>query len=1062
MIQFRRTHIQDHLDEIFNKWQLLDDDIWCKLIIMERNRRIGKAYARVPIVTIDGSHTLSYDGYKLALNGFDNHDRDAKTEECRKRIGKGIRIKMDHFGNILIKRLSKSGVYIKEWLQPASTLNGSHGGHSSQLMPSRQQLIKNQNALLAAAINGNSGNPAVIRPGSQVSAFNATSVTPSSSSSGSSMEPPNDSAICDEVISVGGRLDQDKIYVMFDMKKFQANITQELCRTYPDKRKLEQQCFSIVGLARDADDILNLPCWVMVINIVAIEMLNERFPLMDNHHQHTGFPDTMLLDHSGGRRAVCPPQAPNFVSIFEQNNNTSNGNHHHNPHHRGQLLKEDQNGKEEDPYSLPANASSSDLKSSINDYGTNSGKNIGSLLDSANHARYYSSKRAEMYAHKKELSARNPTDASDRLPLSSELKQRSKSNCNIYGHNTKLQNGASHLGGNTRQYNNSSSIYSPGHMLVPLSGDSVPPKLPPRDFVKKTKSKSSSNVSYDGSAANMDPMHNESIYSTGMIPIGGSKEASEISGQQVDKMARKSKKNRFLESLKAPLELAKSSNRSASVMGAPIQAQQQAAGDATGDKKAGKGKGVGGKNGLKSFLSGSKNNNNNNSGKSAKEINSDDKGFKAISNKLSKHNNGKQQTLVDSGEADSVVDSNEDASDDIHQTANQTNSSTSASYNDDLDIPTPDYETDENIYALDTNYRGYSPQSEQPLKQDKQIRRSGVNSMSNKKAGTNGKAHNKEDLYYSGYRAHVPNQHSNGLGNGNLTSEKMLRENSRFVSHNANSGKMLAANNSKLYGRDPIYGSTTGLSAASIVGSRYRSASMQRYYPRGSSQVARSHQEMYDLDSENPYAMSGLHTGGIDLGNPYAATTVNGVGHRRRSVSKPFGLGPTGGAGNLHRVASSMANSNYDIGRSSSGIYGNNSSSSSSDYADWHPQMRKVNSSGYLNSIFKSHIATAGSPIDLFNNNHALNKNQIAGSGTGAYNNTGKHQLKQTRNYATSRTLKSAPPVSALSKQQQQHHQQQQQQQQKQKHHQVASSIVNGGPTYPSYDSSNGKRQCFD
>lgn len=1061
---------------------------------MERNRRIGKAYARVPIVTIDGSHELSYDGYKLALNGFDNHDRDAKTEECRKRIGKGIRIKMDHFGNILIKRLSKSSVYIKEWLQPVSTSGSSHGGRSSQLMPSRQQLIKNQNALLAASMSGG-GVGGVGRAGSQVSAFGVSaSVTPSSSSSGSSMEPPNDSAVCDEVISVGGRLEQDKIYVMFDMKKFQANITQELCRAYPDKRKLEQQCFSIVGLARDADEILNLPCWVMVINIVAIEMLNERFPLMSHHH--TSFPDTMLLDPSAGnRRANQIQSAPNFVSIFEQNNNGQHHNHHHNHHQIRQSCKDDQVNKEEDPYSLPANASSSDLKSSINDYGTTSTKNIGSLMDSNSHvnncsssssSRYYGSKRAEMYAHKKELASRKPPlngapDAPSPGTLLADLKQRSKSNCNIHGLPGNKLNG-NHL--SNSRYNNSSSIYSPGHMLVPPPGDSVPPKLPPRDFVKKTKSKSSSNVSYDASsatiAANMDP-NNECIYSTGHMTIN-----NETTGQQANKVARKTKKNRFLESLKAPLELAKSSsNRSASVMGAPINQQSDNLVTTSVDKKASSksrnpGKSSATKN-LKSFLSSSKNI----SGfKTTKQDinNSDEKAFKGAT-KLTSQTHNKKQPVDNNGEVDSVVDSTEEIGDDNQQQVAQTTngSSASASYND-LDIPTPDYETDENIYALDTNYRGFSPPSEQ-LNKDKNSsnRRLGVNSL----GGNNmtSKKHNREDLYYSGYRAHVPNQHvangglSSSSSNGKApnihdpTNDKITRESSRFVSHNLNpnnnnnnnNSKMLApsSNNhqAKLNGRDMIYGSTTGLSAASMIGSRYRSASMQRYYPRGSSQVARSQTEMYDLDSENLYAMSaGIHNANnldnlIQTGSQYGGLMTNGASHRRRSISKlamnhPFGAtggGPPSG-GNLHRITSSMANSNYDIGRSSSGIYGNNSSSSSSDYADWHPQMRKVNSSGYLNSIFKSHMASASSPIDLFNTNHALNNNHLI-TGGGIYNN-GKHHVKQARNYATSRILKSSPPISALTKQQQQ--------QQQQTHHQVASSMVNG-PSYPSYDSSNGK-----
>lgn len=1026
--------IQDHLEEIFNKWRLLDDDIWCKLIIMERNRRIGKAYARVPRVTIDGSHELSYDGYKLALNGFDNPDRDSKTEECRKRIGKGIRIKMDNFGNILIKRLSKSGVYIKEWLHVSDSSNSSGAGGSGngsggvgggRLMPSRQQLIKNV---------GRMGDL-----GSQIGSSLSASVTPSSSSGGSSMDLPNDSAICDEVIRVGGRLEADKIYVMFDMKKFQANITQELCRPYPDKRKLEQQCFSIVGLACDAEDVLNLPCWVMVINIVAIELLNERFPLMNNHY-HTSFPDTMLMNPTSGRRGNNP--TPSFVSVFEQNNNE-------------RCSRADDINKEEDPYSLPANASSSDVKSSIHDYGTTSTKNISSLMDSNGHhhpmmsSRYYgNSRRADMYAHKRDLSKGHHNDGS----MVDQMKYRSKSNCNIYGTGSKVNHS------NGERYNNSSSIYSPGHMLVQPNNDSVPPKLPPRDFVKKSKSKSSSNVNnglLPVSKAPYDP-ENENIYSTGMVTQTGNENE-----QAIDNKLRKTKKNRFLESLKAPLELAKSSNRSASVLGTPIHSTS--ATNATDKKNSGgKSKGVFTKSSaknLKSFLGVSKGNN------KARDTVSDDSNYV--------HVDGTTRHSSDGGvEVDSVVDSTEDIDDGQHAV---TNSSTSVSYND-LDIPTPDYETDENIYAIEEgNYSSRHGLSNSNKNQtasakmghDKQRRSSsGVN---NNISASSNRANNKEDLYYSGYRAHVPqNIGSSGsvlgissrsnLSNGKqILEDKMScidsRENSRFTGH-----RMSRLSSSKLGGREIIYGSTTGLPASSMVGSRHRSASMQRYYPR-SQLPMKSQTQLYDLDIENPYSMSSsaaaaaASTGMMDLVQ----------GHRRRSNSK-ISVNPFGGVNgneveNGHgRVASSVANSNYDIGRSSSGIYGNNSSSSSSDYADWHPHMRKVSSSGYLNSVFKNYIA---SPVIDSLNTNPLNNNNGNSKAIHGYNNNGKQQpqqfQQQMRNYTSTKTLKMATrPGSTLSKQQQQQQSQQQQQKHQQSQiHQVTPMV--DGPTYRSYDSSNGK-----
>ena len=39
--------------------------------------------------------------------------RDPKTDEAKRHINQGVKIKMDEQGNILIKRLCKSNVYIK-------------------------------------------------------------------------------------------------------------------------------------------------------------------------------------------------------------------------------------------------------------------------------------------------------------------------------------------------------------------------------------------------------------------------------------------------------------------------------------------------------------------------------------------------------------------------------------------------------------------------------------------------------------------------------------------------------------------------------------------------------------------------------------------------------------------------------------------------------------------------------------------------------------------------------------------------------------------------------------
>uniref|UniRef100_A0A1B0BKU4 MH2 domain-containing protein n=1 Tax=Glossina palpalis gambiensis TaxID=67801 RepID=A0A1B0BKU4_9MUSC len=43
----------EHIQEVLDKWTQIDDEIWAKVIVFERNRRVAKAYARAPVLTIN-------------------------------------------------------------------------------------------------------------------------------------------------------------------------------------------------------------------------------------------------------------------------------------------------------------------------------------------------------------------------------------------------------------------------------------------------------------------------------------------------------------------------------------------------------------------------------------------------------------------------------------------------------------------------------------------------------------------------------------------------------------------------------------------------------------------------------------------------------------------------------------------------------------------------------------------------------------------------------------------------------------------------------------------------
>lgn len=54
---------QEHIQEVLDKWTQIDDEIWAKVIVLERNRRVAKAYARAPVLTINGSDD-GFDGMR--------------------------------------------------------------------------------------------------------------------------------------------------------------------------------------------------------------------------------------------------------------------------------------------------------------------------------------------------------------------------------------------------------------------------------------------------------------------------------------------------------------------------------------------------------------------------------------------------------------------------------------------------------------------------------------------------------------------------------------------------------------------------------------------------------------------------------------------------------------------------------------------------------------------------------------------------------------------------------------------------------------------------------------
>jgi hypothetical protein len=89
----------------------------------------------------------------------------------------------------------------------------------------------------------------------------------------------HDTAISKDILCLpSGQLEKETPLKLFDMKKFQHNIVRELRNGYPDRRHLERQCINCISLVKREDDVLYTPCWIMLINVVALDMLRAKMP----------------------------------------------------------------------------------------------------------------------------------------------------------------------------------------------------------------------------------------------------------------------------------------------------------------------------------------------------------------------------------------------------------------------------------------------------------------------------------------------------------------------------------------------------------------------------------------------------------------------------------------------------------------------------------------------------------------------------------------------------------------------------------------------------------------
>ena len=86
---------------------------------------------------------------------------------------------------------------------------------------------------------------------------------------------PNSNCLSPTIINMGGEIPHGVYSTLFDMSTFIGHISRESRKDRPDIIGLERECISVIGFGVDGD-VLNMPVWCMLINVVALDMLKTR------------------------------------------------------------------------------------------------------------------------------------------------------------------------------------------------------------------------------------------------------------------------------------------------------------------------------------------------------------------------------------------------------------------------------------------------------------------------------------------------------------------------------------------------------------------------------------------------------------------------------------------------------------------------------------------------------------------------------------------------------------------------------------------------------------------
>uniref|UniRef100_A0AC35U907 MH2 domain-containing protein n=1 Tax=Rhabditophanes sp. KR3021 TaxID=114890 RepID=A0AC35U907_9BILA len=101
--------LTDNVNEVFQKLKSMEQEIWCKLILMQRNERVMKAYLRFPTININGGYE-EFDGLQVGLARFTTPDTVISStltsiENLLFQLKEGIYIKIDNTSGDIYRKL---------------------------------------------------------------------------------------------------------------------------------------------------------------------------------------------------------------------------------------------------------------------------------------------------------------------------------------------------------------------------------------------------------------------------------------------------------------------------------------------------------------------------------------------------------------------------------------------------------------------------------------------------------------------------------------------------------------------------------------------------------------------------------------------------------------------------------------------------------------------------------------------------------------------------------------------------------------------------------------------